>query len=361
MKSILVIEDEEIVRKNLEDLLESEGFKVLSESNGEDAYHTAVMKEPDIILSDINMPGMNGIELLKKLQRNEVTSLIPFIFITAKNEIRDIRAGMTSGADDYITKPFGIDDVLNAVNSRLRKRENYLSVVIEFRNVLMKKVPHELRTPLVGILGLSGIIEENLESLSKDELLEMVEKIRKSGKRLHRRIEKFLVYGELLSQNYLTAGGRNNFEPASGKISEILLLKAKEWERNNDIYIRFEKGTLNISNVEYEIILNELAENSLKFSEKGTGIRITGAPEDNYYITRVIDNGCGLPNTVMSEIELFKQFSEGCTTEGLGFGLAIVKRIISNNNGEFNFESTSGTGTTVEFKIPLSDNQIIKT
>ena len=67
----------------------------------------------------------------------------------------------------------------------------------------MKKVPHELRTPLVGILGISGIMKENLESLSKEELLEMSEIINKSGRRLHRRIEKFLTYMELLSQDKL--------------------------------------------------------------------------------------------------------------------------------------------------------------
>ena len=121
MRTILVIEDEHSVRVNLVELLESEGYNVLSAKNGEEGYTTAITCEPDLILSDIRMPVLNGIELLKKLQLNISTAMIPFIFLTAKTEMQDMREGMANGADDYIAKPFQIDDVLNAISSRLKK------------------------------------------------------------------------------------------------------------------------------------------------------------------------------------------------------------------------------------------------
>lgn len=358
MKTILIIEDEQNVRINLAELLEYEGYNVLSAKNGQEGYTMAISYEPDLILSDIRMPVLNGIDLLKKLQNNITTAMIPFIFLTAKTEMQDMREGMANGADDYIVKPFQIDDVLNAIDSRLKKRDNYLSVIKEFRNTLMKRVPHELRTPLVGILGISGIIKENLESLSKEELFDMAEIINKSGRRLHRRIEKFLTYMELLPQSNLDNTGEvnNKFIIDSENLSHQLSNKANEFSRDEDLSIQFEKGELGIIECHFEILINELVENSLKFSPKGSLISIVGKSNGKYYITQIIDSGKEIGNIKVDEIRIFNQFQKNSLTEeGLGFGLSIVKKIIDFSGGYLDFRRENDVSNVVEFGIPLAN------
>jgi two-component system, sensor histidine kinase and response regulator len=358
VKTILIVEDEPNVRLNLVELLESEGYNVLSAKNGKDGYAMAISCEPDLILSDIRMPVLSGLELLKKLQDNIATAMIPFIFLTAKTELQDMREGMSNGADDYIAKPFQIEDVLNAIDSRLKKRDNYLSVIKEFNNTLMKRVPHELRTPLVGILGISGIIKENINTLSKEELLNMAEIIHKSGKRLHRRIEKFLTYMELLPQDNKDkiTETKSQFELDIDKTTQLLLSKANEFNREEDLSIKFEHGALKAFEWHYEIIINELMENSLKFSPKGSLINIKGKSVNGHYVTQFIDSGNKISDVKTDEIRIFNRFDQNSLTEeGLGFGLSIVKKIVNLADGYLKFDRQNDTINVVEIGIPSTE------
>ncbi len=358
MKKILVIEDEDIVRENIIEMLRNENFDPVGAKDGEQGFKLANSVDPDLIISDIRMPKMDGIQLIKRLQANLSTAQIPFIFLTAKVEMQDMREGMTNGADDYLTKPFSYDDLLNAINSRLKKKENHLRMIKDFRELVLRRVPHELRTPLVGILGLSDIMKENMDGLSKEEIVKMAGMIYSSGSRLHRRIEKFLAFSELLQQNNLLddAGDKTEFDLIPEQISDFLLTKSTQWKRDDDIDIQLEKSMLKITKPEYEMILNELLENSLKFSDPDTLISIAGKNCGEYYQTTIIDNGKGTSNITPDDIQLFNQFEEKSSEEGLGLGLSIVKKIINNNNGHFTFKSKEGLGTTVEFKILKSEN-----
>ncbi|MHB8906258.1 MAG: response regulator transcription factor, partial [Melioribacteraceae bacterium] len=120
MKKILVVEDEPVIRENISELLETEGFEVICAEDGYEGYNIALNKLPDLILSDIRMPKMDGFDMLKKLQDNPLTSAIPFIFLSAKVEPQDIRTGMTLGADDYLVKPYRSTDLLSAIDSRFK-------------------------------------------------------------------------------------------------------------------------------------------------------------------------------------------------------------------------------------------------
>ncbi len=358
MKSILIIEDENDVRKNLEDLLSAEGYEILSATNGVEGYKLAVTAEPDLIISDIRMPVMDGFDLLEKLQENAATELIPFIFLTAKTEIKEMRKGMINGADDYITKPYKAEEVLNAIKTRLKKSEKHLAKFSEFKNILMKRVPHELRTPLVGILGMSGIMIEDIDSMSKPELKEMAEKIQNSGKRLHRRIEKFLTYAEILEESQRKSIGKNksekNYKIDDDMLKSELLLKAKELRRGKDIRIEFESADIKIFGWQYEILIGELIENSIKYTRPGEIVNIKGYSSEGYYITEITDSGKRLKDINYEDISFFNQFGgENATEEGLGIGLAIVKKIVESADGYMSFKSAGEERSTVEVGIPI--------
>ena len=121
MQKILVIEDEEFVRANILELLEAEKFQAIEANNGEVGVVLAQQHLPDLIICDVMMPKLDGYGVLKALQQNPATAIIPFLFLTAKAETTDIRQGMNLGADDYITKPYEPADLLNSVTTRLNR------------------------------------------------------------------------------------------------------------------------------------------------------------------------------------------------------------------------------------------------
>lgn len=123
MKKILLIEDNKDVRENTAEILTLAQYEVLTACNGKEGVETAQREKPDLIICDIMMPVLDGHGVLHLLSKNEETSSIPFIFLTAKTERSDFRKGMEMGADDYLTKPFDDVELLNAIESRLKKND----------------------------------------------------------------------------------------------------------------------------------------------------------------------------------------------------------------------------------------------
>lgn len=117
MKKILVIEDEDLLRVNTVQILQFEDFSTLAAENGWVGIQLAQEHLPDLILCDVMMPELDGYGVLAKLRQNPATAAIPFIFTTAKSTKADLRRGMELGADDYLTKPFNADELLNAIST----------------------------------------------------------------------------------------------------------------------------------------------------------------------------------------------------------------------------------------------------
>jgi len=123
MKKVLLIEDNTDIRENMSEILELSGYQVFTAADGKEGVSSAIANKPDIVVCDIMMPVLDGYGVIHMLQRNADTRNIPFIFITAKAERDEIRKGMSLGADDYITKPFNGTELLDAIESRLKKNE----------------------------------------------------------------------------------------------------------------------------------------------------------------------------------------------------------------------------------------------
>ena len=122
-KKILLIEDDKIVRENTEELLELSGYIVETASDGKIGIDKVSKFMPDIIVCDIMMPQMDGYQVLNELSKSNLLSKIPFIFLSAKTDHKDVRLGMNLGADDYLTKPFEEDELIDAIESRIAKSD----------------------------------------------------------------------------------------------------------------------------------------------------------------------------------------------------------------------------------------------
>lgn len=122
MTKVLIIEDESAIRENIVDILVTEGFEVLQASNGTIGVQIAQTEQPDLILCDVTMPDLTGYEVVKLLRQQPVTATTPFIFLTARAAKADFRQGMVAGANDYLTKPFTMAELLEAIRSQLDKQ-----------------------------------------------------------------------------------------------------------------------------------------------------------------------------------------------------------------------------------------------
>ena len=126
MKQILIIEDDIALQDTLDNLMQLEGFRTIMANNGKTGIELAQKKHPDLIVCDVMMPEMGGLEVISELQKDIRTALIPFIFLTAKTEIKDFRNGMRLGADDYIMKPFNNEELIKAIHFRINKQQKII-------------------------------------------------------------------------------------------------------------------------------------------------------------------------------------------------------------------------------------------
>lgn len=144
MTKILLIEDDNVLRENTAELLELAQYKVVTASNGRKGIAAAKLQLPDIIVCDIMMPEIDGYQVLENLAKDQSTQAIPFIFLSAKTERKDVRKGMELGADDYITKPFEEAELVGAIESRLA-RASILREMVDHDEISRKAAGLDLR------------------------------------------------------------------------------------------------------------------------------------------------------------------------------------------------------------------------
>ncbi|GJQ19670.1 MAG: hybrid sensor histidine kinase/response regulator [Bacteroidia bacterium] len=360
--TILIIDDEEALRFAARMALEENGFHVLEAGDGEEGLRVSLNARPDLVLCDIEMPKKDGYEVLKMFRADPSTATVPFVFFTGRSGKGDMRKGMDLGADDFLTKPFTADELISTVQSRLsrvaRVRDDTQRKLDELRVNISTSVPHELRTPLSGILGFGTILAEQAGSLGPEELKDIAEHILGSARRLQNTLEKFWRYSELV---FLSHGSRR--PPVANLTSSHLLIrsmarqKAQSLQRDSDLVLALdEEMTIAVDEKHFVIILEELLENAFKFSTAGSKVRVEyGRTGDRTARFLVRDEGRGMSREEIEGIGGFMQFGrKRHEQQGLGLGLSMVQEIAHLYGGTVRVFSEPGKGTAVEVILPLS-------
>lgn len=209
---IMLIEDDKNIREQLTAALPRAGFRVANAASAEEALKTVREIQPDLILCDIKMPGMSGLEFKGSLQKDEDLNSIPFVFASALTGRDNIRAGMTCGADDYILKPFRLSELVEVIEIRLDKEQvrksQYMKSVKSLRESLQLIFPHELITPITVIYGMTDFLQSlDLENSKERELThEMLQAISDSASRLKELTDKFHLALTTALKNELETG-----------------------------------------------------------------------------------------------------------------------------------------------------------
>jgi len=363
MTKILVIEDETMIRESIVDTLEFAEYETAAASNGVEGVKLAKKFEPDLVLCDVMMPELDGHGVLLELSQLPKLSHVPFIFLTAKASHDDIRRGMSLGADDYLTKPFSATELLEAIKTRLDRHsqlQKYNLQQMEYvRQYINLTLPHELRTPLSGIMGYLYMLETGFEDMDAETIRDMLSKIKNSSNRLSHLVENYVAYSQIkLIQNdpELTEKIRNfsKLPDIMDLVSQIAETTAFEADRLNDLRIEIEPATVHIFYDHAKKLLSEIFSNAFKFSEKETLVEINARVEGSRYVISVSNHGRGMTQEQIDNINVNNQFErETYEQQGAGLGLVISKHIVEIYEGDLIIESEPDAITSVHIVLQL--------
>lgn len=367
-QQILLVEDDHALLRGVTDLLEMAGYVVSQATDGQAALNLLeqMSASPDLIVSDIGMPNLDGFQFLAAVRARPRWLTIPFIFMTAKDDKEDIRNGKLHGADDYITKPFEFKDLLVSVQSALNRREQLnalqASEMEALRQQILKVLNHEFRTPLSYIVAYADLMANTPSFKHSSELRQYIDGIVEGSERLSRLIESFLTLAELESGK-----SAQIFETRKTLISDVRLMIEqiieilKQQAVKGDVNIRMVTDTSLppiMGDYTYlELALRHLIENAIKFSPKGQGANVTIsllADTENMVIA-ICDQGRGIPPSEHRRLfEMFYQVNRNYyEQQGAGAGLAIARHVALLHGGQIAVESEPGKGSCFLLRLPV--------
>jgi signal transduction histidine kinase len=363
MNKILVIDDESWLREMIRLALEMQDYEVIEAVDNTEGDVKAREHLPDLIICDVNMAGKSdaGYTMLTKLRENAATATIPFILMTGMADAAGMRHGMELGADDYLPKPFKVEELYATVNARLRKVETVRAEAEKKLSLLRSQIslmmPHEMRTPLNGIISNAEMLADSADSLDPKTIAEMSREICQSGQRLERLIENFLIYAQLEivasdPQNIAslrTVRGAHTTEIARDEA----IAQANQAGRAHDLVLHLaDVSNLAMADEYFRKIVTELVQNAFKFSENGKRVHVTLKAADGQIEFSVRDAGRGFSTEQVRRIGAYVQFERKMQDEpGLGLGLAIAKKLADLHGGALSVMTNENEGSTVTVKV----------
>ena len=367
---VLIIDDEQTNLNVIIDTLASVGLTHITARNGEMGIKRAAYAKPDLILLDVMMPGIDGFETCRRLKADPATQEIPVLFITALQDVNSKVKGFEVGGVDYITKPIEQKEALARIkthlalrhaqqelqisNDQLQRSEKYLREANVTKDTFFSILAHDLRSPFNGLLGLADIIIESFDTLSREEILDCSQGIKRSAEAVYNLLENLLNWSRF-QRNVM------DFQPKEilffPFVTNICMLYQAQAEQKNidihlqgpqDISIYADKNMLNV-------IIRNLVSNALKFTPDGGNVTLSAQERENKIYIKIEDTGIGIPeDTLPNLFRLDKKTSTTGTAEesGSGLGLPLCKDMIEKHNGTIQVSSTEGKGSSFELTFP---------
>jgi signal transduction histidine kinase len=369
---ILVVEDDTNLLEGIRTVLELDGYDVTTAENGKqalDLLRSTDHHAPQLIVSDIMMPIMSGIDLLVEVRREPAWVSIPFIFLTARSERSDVQRGKQLGVDDYLIKPFDAPDLLIAVESRLRRHQAINAVangaMTDLKQRILTILNHEFRTPLTFIVAYADMLNNaDSYSLSNSEILTFLRGVNSGAVRLRRLIENFIQLVEME-----TGDGQRNFDMRRTVIEDVsgfVRVAVEEFFRDAPSHTPvFELADdlpgLIVDPVYLKSAIIQLLDNAAKFSPESSAITIGVRNETLPTGQRAVciwvrDAGRGISVQEQEHIwDAFYQIDRKVyEDQGTGSGLAIVRAVARLHGGAVDVQSKLGEGSTFSIMLPVS-------
>ena len=360
-ETIVLIEDEESLKESIRDILKNNYYDPVIAENCNIGIQKIKQQTPDLVLCDFSTFRHEGNEVLQTLRQSDNLAQIPFIFINVPESAEAFRKAMRMGADDFLQKNSGADELLKALAIRLNRfkqiKGNIQKKIDTLKLNISSVYSHEFNTPLNGIIGFTDLLMDYHSDDMDDDMIDMVEAIRVSAKRLHRLTSNLVLFADL--QRYdASLNNPEVYKPGITEyyreplISDIRMI-GKMHMREDDIKIEVEEGNLYISYSDLSKIITEAVDNAVKYSEFGYEVTVNSEFLAYYMVFTISDKGYGIDETMITEFESFSNLDQSRELRyGIGLGLYFIYELTRLNNGYVNISSKEGEGTTMYIYLP---------
>ncbi len=385
---VVVVDDDVTILSLLKLSLENEGYEVVPAENGMEALKKIRRDPPDLVLADIMMPVLDGLKLCRLIKGDPQLKKVYIILLTARTSSQDKIEGLSSGADDYITKPFQRGELLARVKAGLRTRQ--MQAQLERKNLELEKalqllqktqekliqskkleaiaylaagVAHEVNNPLSVIRGhaqyLQLLIDE--EDINREELVENLKAISEGTTRCQDIVEKLQHYARPVESPFAPV----DIHPLIEETADLLGAALKENEVDLRLSLKSPHSIIMGAPLQIQQVFLNLITNALKSMEESPGKTLEMLTEyvvtDHMIKLQVCDTGKGIKQENLDKIfEPFFTTSYEDAKSGdrnsvrVGMGLSIIQQIVAIHNGSIAVESKEGRGTTFSIVFPLS-------
>lgn len=386
--NILIVDDEPENLKLLSLLLIENGYKVRAAKTGKEALSSIQFSLPDLALLDIKLPDLSGFDICKNIKSDVSTKELPVLFLSALKESNDIVYGFEVGAQDYITKPFNIKEVLARVNTHmqlylLRKELEAKAIELKIANDKLEKeiaisqqvelmrqknneiaelnaakdkffsiIAHDLRGPFVGFLGLTSFFQN--PEISFDEMKRYGELLNKSANNLFKLLENLLTWARMQR-------GAVEFNPNIYKLCDVVkqnevFLNDYAAKKKIELTMQIPEPLEVYADIEMlNTILRNLISNGIKFTRIGGKVIVTAIEKDNEILISIQDFGIGMNGKILNGLFKIDQKTARPGTEkesSTGLGLLLCKEFVEKHGGKVWAESEEEKGSIFYFTLP---------
>ncbi|WP_257454666.1 hybrid sensor histidine kinase/response regulator [Archangium lipolyticum] len=360
---VLLADDNADMRDYIRRVLSSE-FEVEAVADGQAALESALAHPPDLVLSDVMMPRLDGVGLLRALRAAPHTKDLPILLLSARAGEEATLEGLASGADDYLVKPFSARELLARVRTRFelvrmrqevareRAQVESLMEAVRARDDFLSVASHELKTPLTSFQLNLNAIERGLRHVSHPSVGERLDVARRSVRRLARLIETLLDVSQLTT-------GRLQLEPErvdlATLVGEVVAASEEEAQRQGTpLNVHLESPLTGCFDRDrMEQVVHHLLSNALKFGQ-GRPVEVSLRSDGSgAAVLSVVDHGIGIPPADRARI--FERFERAVSVKnfgGLGLGLWVTRQVVEAHQGAIRVEDTPGGGATFHIQLP---------
>jgi len=364
-RKILIVDDDRLNLKILQGILRGEGYILETADSGERALEVYAIFQPDLVLLDVVMSGMNGLDTCRTLQAKYGSEAAPVIFITAKTQSDDVVEGLRAGGVDYLPKPFRANEAVARIRTHLYSRVlseqqrslvDQLSKANEAKNRFLGMAAHDLRNPLASIRGLAEFLQDAAIGPLNPEQLELVQMIQATSHQMLHQVN------ELLDVATIEAGAlKIHPEPTAivDLVSHVVhLMNMEAAKKNTRVHLVHPAvvPVLPLDPQKFRQVVENLVSNAVKYSPPGANITVEIASNQSSVSLSVRDEGPGIPDGERDK--LFKDFGRLSVKptggeKSTGLGLAICRNIVEAHRGTITAENLAARGCEFRVTLPL--------
>lgn len=375
-KKVLIVDDQSDNLKVLYNTLKSAGYEISLAKTGQQALNHVFEHQPDLILLDITLPDINGLEICQKLKANEATQQIPIVFISASIDSSDVINGFEAGCVDYIRKPFVESEVIVRVRNHLTlkclhedlehrvaertaelARAKYLAELAnQAKTQFLSRMSHEFKTPLNAIMGFSQLQESQILDGETDKLLAGRELIEDAGKHLLSLVDNVLDVANMENRQLKLV-----LEPVDlNHTIEDAIDMVRELAETAGVSINYNaiNLTVNANSERLKQVFTNLLTNAIKFNSAQGLVNIEAKKVEAHQVEiSIMDTGIGISSEDKERIFMpFTRldYAEKNEIPGVGIGLAQSKYLVEEMKGSIHFESQPEQGCIFYVRLPLA-------